>query len=303
MRSLLFISCWLSASIGFAQYQPLAVEGAQWIQFYTQDGDPAHQNYFIVGDSLIDGINYKRIYQRALANDATSPTDLVPPYQIIGVPYLVGLVRDDTTPQRVYGGPWFDGPMCTTPQGLLYDFTQMAGDTIAGCYNQWTNARIDSVGSTIWNGIERHTLYTNYLEEDIRFIEGIGGDYGPISTLMSPPAIPGNFVIQLVDYCIGTDVECGLEPTSTQNAANPIGLYVYPNPSNGETLFVGANVNCAERLQATLYDALGRRVWQSASAGCADFPLKIPTAGLGEGAYYLTLRGVFGVATRRVVVR
>ena len=309
-----------------AQYQPIAVEGAQWIVYETFDEgfsgqSITHHNYFIRGDTLLDGQNYKKVYLRYLSNEVTGgPQNLVPPYYVSTPATLAGLLRDSVAAREVYGVSYIE-PVedvlnvdCSYPERLLYDFKSAVGDTLQGCWHTstWTwngttyieSIIVDSIGTADWLGLDNRVFYLPEANPVYpRLIEGVGGDNGPFTYTTADIGFVGWQYEVLVDYCIGTDVECGLEPTSTQNAANPIGLYVYPNPSNGETLFVGANVNCAERLQATLYDALGRRVWQSASAGCADFPLKIPTAGLGEGAYYLALRGAFGVATRRVVVR
>ena len=250
-----------------AQYQPIAVEGAQWIVYETFDEgfsgqSITHHNYFIRGDTLLDGQNYKKVYLHYLSNEVTGgPQNLVPPYYVSTPATLAGLLRDSVAAREVYGVSYIE-PVedvlnvdCSYPERLLYDFKSAVGDTLQGCWHTstWTwngttyieSIIVDSIGTADWLGLDNRVFYLPEANPVYpRLIEGVGGDNGPFTYTTADIGFVGWQYEVLVDYCIGTDVECGLEPTRTHNADTQYGLSVYPNPTHGETLFVQAAVNC-----------------------------------------------------------
>lgn len=114
---------------------------------------------------------------------------------------------------------------------LMYDFSSSVGDTVISCLHSASglpNAIIDSIGYEMLFGIEREVQYTSLGP----LIEGIGTWMGPFVPVYSNP-VPGNPDL-LIDYCVGTDDECGFLPSSTTELPFETIAHVYPNPANNK---------------------------------------------------------------------
>ncbi|TAK50570.1 MAG: T9SS type A sorting domain-containing protein [Saprospiraceae bacterium] len=62
------------------------------------------------------------------------------------------------------------------------------------------------------------------------FVEGVGTNYGPFTTGVPIPIFGAH--LKLVDYCIGTDEECGFGIANSTIEASEIQITVFPNPAN-----------------------------------------------------------------------
>jgi len=117
-------------------YQPTAIEGANWIIFDTQlkNDERQHRILSIRGDTLAGGLNYKKLYRRRyLPRDETNAWNALPPYPTDDQPYLLALIRDDTSEQRVYAKLVAPEYADQYPEELLiHDFSFNTGDSITG---------------------------------------------------------------------------------------------------------------------------------------------------------------------------
>ena len=306
-----------------AQYQPLAVEGAQWIIYETfdegfSDQIISHHNYFIQGDTTLQGQLYKKVYFRYLDNSVIGgPQNLTPPFYTSTPAILAGFVRDAIAEQKVYGialleptDVFFDD--CIYSEALLYDFNLAVGDTLRGCwhtssltFNDTTyiqNITVDSITNITWSG-GNHLVYQLEDSGDLfqRIIEGIGGDNGPFTWTTADIAFTGAQQEFLIDYCIGTDVACGLEPTRTTRPEAYPDLQLYPNPAAAATQIVLTTPLSAEGILRVV-DATGRTL-QSASWPVGTAAYMLDLTDYPPGFYTLTLQSAAGRTTRKLIIR
>ena len=316
MKALLLLSLLFANHLLSAQtYQPFAVAGAKWFvhdEYIDNRVDTYY--YFIDGDTLIDGTSYRKVYVRALEYDGPLG-GFGPPYSYQSARTLHGVVRDEPATRRVYGRVFDELPygLCPDSVGaevLLYDFSLTAGEELIGCPHAGSyvgpdgdtlfySPTIDSVGATTWRDVAHATQYLPNTGGPDRLIEGIGGDLGPF-TPTATVFIPG-IVITLADYCVGTEVACGLQPTGATDLALDQGLSVAPNPAT-EALTLSLPTTSAGPLSVQLHDLTGRTRYRLGGLTPLAFPLTLPVGHLAPGMYALTVRGPRGLATRRVVV-
>ncbi len=224
-----FIS--LLSTLQSQNYEPMALEGAHWIIFSINDQGYNHHALSIRGDTVLNGLDYKKIYRQDIKNQVAYPVELVPPYQF-DTTYLQGFLRDDPDEQQVFGIFLQNTLECPpmTDQ-LLYDFSLQAGDTINGCLNILPFHDPSVVDSTVveflWEK-DRKVLYAN--ESTDLLIEGVGTMLGPFTSIIGE-VHPGS-PTALIDYCRGTDTECGLLFTSNQETFHYEQIKVFPNPTN-----------------------------------------------------------------------
>lgn len=116
---------------GFAQYQPMVVDSALWIIEHQDLSLPVPDNYYgyyILGDTVVNSINYKKVYGITFLNTFPNWTQ---PFQFTGMG-LFGFIREDM--KQVYALTPFPLMMCPpNNEYLLYDFNYNIGDTIHLC--------------------------------------------------------------------------------------------------------------------------------------------------------------------------
>lgn len=209
------------------------IENAHWfIHVWDVDGTRTTSAFVIREDTIVNGVIYKKLQEQDLYPDNTSR-----PFEIVGEK-LFGLIREDTFERKVYYQKietfkW--GVYCSaTQEELIYDFSLMVGDTVQNCgiYFQEDNLfTIDSIGTVNLFGKERKVLITYGLDstEPYEFlVEGIGYKRGllVVGTNLFQTA---DHSVQLLDYCVGTDWECGLT-TSISELDISNELSISPNP-------------------------------------------------------------------------
>ncbi len=201
--------------------------------FALSDEGPDHHAYVIKGDTTV-GINtYKKVYRRKINSDATILADFMPPYYFSDEK-LIGAIRDDLPEKTVYGigfvaDAWYLDTCDVLEEQLLYDYSVSVGEEVIGCLNTadaLPNAVVDSIKTEIHFGEEHTVLYTTYGE----LIVGIGTWMGLFIPIYSLPA-PGNPMV-LVDYCVGTDDDCGFFATATDERPFETLARLYPNPAS-----------------------------------------------------------------------
>ncbi len=222
-------------------YQPMAIEGAHWIIGVNSIETPWLFDKFsftIRGDSTVNGIDYKKVYQEFFVfND----TDKVFTNEIERRE-LYALMRDDSLERKVYAIT-ADNPYDNCPKNeeyLLFDFSVEDGDTLAWCsidglrFSDTINVSLaDSVRlvNSFYTNDLRNTIYTVFAHTSIigtdlgeaprAVIEGIGFE-------SIGPFLEGT----IIDYCVGTSFECGLITSSLDKELSQIAVRTYPNPAS-----------------------------------------------------------------------
>ncbi|MBC6994030.1 T9SS type A sorting domain-containing protein [Neolewinella lacunae] len=293
--SFFFLLLGSSLSVG-AQYIPTAVEGANWV--LLNSNTPNYADGFtvfaqvIAGDSIVDGRHYKKLYQhRIVYVDTAMGPRLAPPYQVLPERELIGLLRDDTTNQRVYGRVhrFYSESRALSPDTLLQDYNLEVGDTVRGYYFfdfDPFRITVTEKGSINIFGAERPYLSTYGYD----FYQGVGSEeYGPLSG--GSYFRTNMYSYRLIDYCVGEFSDCDLVLTSTSNLVLAESVRLFPNPAQNEVFLELELKRSHQQAYLTCYDLHGRKVGERKISGLGAGPHRIafPTADLPAGWYVLRL--------------
>lgn len=194
-------------------YQPLVMEDTHWknCRTFTENDWPCGQifGYQIAGDTLVEGLAYKKLYQREFLPNGESGGAWESydwPLQIQNE-NLVGFIREDVSGRKVYWRDASGQSICAAvdDEVLLYDFALEVGDTLSGCL-------LSGAGPVIVSAIDTVDIYgaerlIYQLSTGMELIGGVGYSSG----LLQPPvAQTGELSFSLLDYCIGVDLNCGV---------------------------------------------------------------------------------------------
>lgn len=216
----------------------MAIEGAHWIVGSDLANTlwlDAKFSFTIGGDTTVNEKKYKKVYQEFF--EFNNSTKLFTNRIIIS--RLYGLIRDDTSQRKVYAitGETFYNNCPKNEEYLLFDFSAQEGDTLDWCsldglrLNSDSVSRVDSIRfiRPSFSDTSRRTMYTVFgvalhndgtvVERTIPIIEGFGYE-------IIGPFLEGNF---LIDYCIGTNADCGL--TTSIKELRSLNLKIFPNPT------------------------------------------------------------------------
>jgi len=260
ITALLFTLCIIlfTSAITNAQkytYKPMALEGAHWWVGFTDTNFPPweptdHYQYVVRGDTVVDKTSYKKVYCRELTDD--NP-------HLIEYEVLAALLRDDTLNRKVYfvsqaiPYPWF------CPQGeetMLYDYSLSVGDTMNTCIIHSSIAIIQSIGYEFIYGEERKIVDDGELG-----IEGIGTNYGVFEWGLGSKANEKGWWFTLLDYCLGTDEECGCQWVDIEEREALPAFRVFPNPLTHNVITLLPNVPITQALDVKLCDIAGRELY------------------------------------------
>ncbi len=232
----LFLSFFMLQSYtGNAQkYHPMALEGAHWIIGWDRLSPPwldRKYSFTVRGDTIVNEQEYKKVYQEFFEFDEETKRFS----NRVGNPNLYALMRDDTIARKVYAITqetlYQNCPI--NEEYLLFDFSVKEGDTLKWCSLDGLQLESDvSLADSIrmhksyYLDEFRNTIYTRFgaagymdgsvVEMTVPIIEGFGHEF-------IGPFLDGSF---LIDYCLGTNRECGLFPI-IKNDWFPIGAEWY----------------------------------------------------------------------------
>lgn len=231
-------------------YRPMAVEGAHWIVkaddvigFTTRLFE-----YYCSGDTVVNDIQYKKIYYRDLA-----PTMDPPPFYPISEYSLFAFLRDDTVNRKVYAYtlemPLF-GSCDVAEEVLLYDFSVQPGQPVVQCtFPSFYEGTLDTIVVETWFGISTRVFYTYPM--NFRYYEGIGSEFGLFEAMFIPVKGEDFEYPSLYYYCEGDPCEY-VYPEMTLMTVGEVfdfqpgdEFYVKPDPTlcatliNGYDLIVG----------------------------------------------------------------
>lgn len=277
------------AQAQFNVYHPFPSDGAVWgMESFCVDiscGDLAYVQNFIAGDTIIDGLNYKKIQE--VYADMTGNMCCFPPGDD-GMGYL----REDTAARKVY---WRN--MQTGAESLLYDFTLNVGDPLQGFLFDCNpgSSSVVSVDSILVGSSYRRRINIDTTEtcRSFSLIEGIGSTTGLTGCFFSPFAQIGT---ELVCFTEGGEVlynapcgppnvlPCGTLPVAVENAY-PSGLTVLvvsPNPAS-DIVFIGAG-GTVSPFVVSVFDMYGNELLREDVA--ASRP-SIDVSRLASGTYFI----------------
>jgi len=292
------ITFWLGllifSSISAQEYEPTAIEGAHWVIFYITDDSIQHHAIVIEGDSVVNGVAYKKIYWQAIHSNAISFQDFVPPY-LTSKKILIGQIRDNVSEEKVYAITFETPHLITCNVGVeeeIHDYSLSPGEFLTGCLYQ-TESSIDSVKMEFEWGKNREV---QYIVTGHRFIEGIGGEEGPFSSNFT--FIPEVF-FKLVEYCIGTDDMCNL--ISTAYEAPAFKIYVYPNPAT-DLLKIEFPEDHHGTSIVSMRDSRGYLISEIEHDCNGAQVMNLPVDKLAKGIYFLTLKTGYSFSTYKVAI-
>jgi hypothetical protein len=261
-------------------YKPLALEGAHWwVELWHASPPPwepsDYYQYVIQGDSIFNDISYKKVYYRDLTDE--------PPYYIISE-VLAALVRDDTINQEVLliniDLPYLEPIDCyRDEEDILYKFDVSAGDTLNMCFLLWWYGSrvVESIEYEFKYGIERKILN---IPTTLPFIEGIGSEFGVFEWGIyskGKTKQDRGFGWSLIDYCLGTDEECGCQWVGLEEREELPQFRVYPNPIINNSITLIPQVPISQPVDVKLYNMSGREVYyQNFESLTEEFTIYLP---------------------------
>lgn len=234
--TLVILLALFSAKVTIAQsYIPMAVDSVRWIVQYddiqTPWLDDALWEYYCLGDTLVNGAEYKKVYKRNL-----EPTHSGPPFRAISPYILAALMRDDAEIRKVYAIVLQYG-VSDCPVGeeaLLYDFTLNTGDTanhlcVIPEMDACGEVIVEETGNSSFYGINTRYFQVSGACTSGYYFEGIGSDHGLFELMFTP--VKSRYVSQasLEYYCRTADCPFIV---STNEKPVPSNFSVYPNPAN-----------------------------------------------------------------------
>lgn len=268
----------------------MAVDSATWYLSST-DENPLFNASIVLrieGDTLLNNMLYAKIYHYDIIQDKIS----------VKTRKLLGLIRDDISNKKVYGGllggvqygfqlflnsdaqcDW--GDTSTFNEHLLYDFDVQVGDTLTSCMLSHPTV-VSTIDTIVLYGYQRRNLN---LKDDhsSMMTEGIGTCMG---IFQSDPCFftGGGILYALTNYCIGSFSECNFL-TSSEVELPMRQMDIYPNPTNGLVTIELDNIHINDLIE--VYDLFGRkRLSKTIETGMEH--LDIST--FEEGMYIITIK-------------
>ena len=174
---ILFIS--LFGVAGFSQhaYQPMVVEGATWVdEFQPSTNSAVYLLYKIEGDTLVDGLKYKKVY-RYQASKIRNSKVIIQGDKL----WLHSVFREDSANRVVYArNIFFHWNNCEPDTDyVLYDFSLDKGDLFHDCampdlFEGDSIIRVDYQAAT---GVLFNQIETGELADSLQVFLGKGGKF------------------------------------------------------------------------------------------------------------------------------
>lgn len=265
----------LNSFSGRAQpYTPLVVDSTHWIiehcDFSALPPSGNAWEYYILGDTVVNLIQYKKVYTRGWDFIFCNITQPNSPYQ------LFSLIREDTINKKVYS----TGGGLACPSGndtLLYDFDLQITDTINTCITGFETISTITLGNP-WLLSRKFTTNNNY-----ELYEGVGSNFGLFERMEL--SVSGGGDPRLTHFCRGDISNCGLT-VSINNEANYSELKnVYPNPITNN-LIINYELDGSKKLEIEIYSIDGKIQF---SGNMITDRINIDVSNFSPGIYFIKL--------------
>ncbi len=276
------------------EYVPLVREGIEWTYaavYHMTDDGPSYFHMQFYGDTVVDGITYKKCYE--YQDSEFDPNKAK----------LAGFAREEN--KAVYSK--VNPELYKESEVLVYNYGAGVNETFSTYDLGYINISAVDFDYVTINGKKRKRIfcYEDNAGHDIA-VEGLGF----LATIMGNliDVRPNNiacsdcyrawlmYVKNLSDgtYEYNADVDDLLGSVEGLTAEES-GLRI--RKEDGK-LYVGIDCDCYRKAELTTVG--GTQVW-SGSITATD-ELEIPTEGLAAGVYIVTLRSDFGSASEKVVL-
>lgn len=225
---LLSISIILLQQVYAQEYNPTAVEGVHWVIRYDDNStfEPVDGlwEYFASGDTVVNGLTYKKILKRDLV-----VTQNGPPFETEEEYELFGLIRDDTLNKKVFAfNLQENNNYCPVDEEyLLFDFSLNIGDTVNLCIHpDFFDFVIQDISTSTVLGFT-----TKLFEGEDILYEGMGSNYGLFEEMFAPFKKNRRYVYSTFLYYYCREEPCDLF-VSTEYHMESKSVEIYPNPTN-----------------------------------------------------------------------
>ena len=269
--------------------QNITDEGNEWkIAYYNWMQGWITSPYYLEGDTVINGKNYKKIF-----------TDIDNPDQS-----LVYLIREDST-KKVYS-------LFANTEALIYDFGAEVGDTIKSSFVDTMFAIVESVDSvTLTDGTKRKRqkiVPLNFLNilGDEYWIEGIGGSliaFKDISTFSAADADTRlNCFSNNSQIIYGPLLanECDLVlPTEDLLDAS---FSISPNPV-WDVFFIKNESAESYSIQYELIDQQGITILKNEKEISQNQSIEVKTDHLPSGIYFLNIKHNTTFTVKKILIQ
>lgn len=252
-KLLLLLTVLLASQHTFAQYQPLAADSTLWRESaYVQGGPGPAWGNLILGDTLVNGQSYFKLYRLDFVGYTPYTTSQ----------RLIALIRE--AQQKVYLRPT-DSNICSCPPGvesLIYDFDVANGDSV---YTKLILLENDSVPFYVVRGLQLYNLgngRTNYAHEYGRMPLGdmVQHGQGRFRGLLKCIRLDNlEYPTSDARFYRGSEILEWYFPVGMADKELHSYVKVYPNPAT-ERLFIGGLSELQFPLTVVLHDLQGRRV-------------------------------------------
>ncbi len=261
------LSTQLNAQDTEHEYIPMAVEGAQSL-YHSGDDDyyPPWLDYYfgyhITGDTIIDGITYKKVYYKdffPIYDDPDNNPPTTPLYS--SAETLVGAIRDDIPNKKVYGiifcDAYNDNACPCYEDILLYDFSLNLGEEFEGmCLLDYVGGRfVDDLYNMDLFDATRDVFQINGVGFGNAFlIEGVGSSVGGIFRNICVDEVIG---INIEDFCIGENESCldGVWALGMEDNLINEDITIFPNPAKSYISINNSSDISVNRIK--IYNILG----------------------------------------------
>ena len=271
----------LQLSIFAQPYIPMPTTKAVWtISSLAQGAIHGIYKYAMFGDTLINNVNYKKIYENHDFNfNITSPNT-----------YYRGAIRE-------FGKKIYKVNPGTISEGILYDFTLTIGDTARSIdyFGNILKKKVTGYNFIVFNG----TMHRKWILQGGEYwLEGIGSSYG----LINPLDVGFDWCESLVCMSIDETVKYHNPNSACSNGTAPyncdggfvsvnelsndnLKTTIFPNPFSSSAIIKTS----IELNNATLkvYDILGQDVLTNTHLNGQE--IKIIKGNLNSGNYYYHL--------------
>lgn len=260
-------------------YEPLVRDNAHWVVGHRHDGlgiCTEFMEYFTEGDSILNDVLYKKVYQYQLES-----VEYEPPYTRTGIPVLYGFLREDTNARIVYG--LLGNPSeCFTTEDTLFNFSVSQTDTLELCIGVAGPITFDAIYYVNAFGYYRKHFKTKDQSyyAGIHLIEGIGSDNGLFEWLGFAFKDFDGYVLKC--YTNGDISNCNIL-TNTKNEVAPR-IKIFPNPLIGNMLTIQIPGNNNQRLIFQVLDVYGKVLSESI---IETSTYNLDLGGLSKGVYVI----------------
>lgn len=304
-RLLFFLTClilFLASLSGTCQALNYFVDGSRWVYQTTESTEPNMQfitnwteQFEIQGDTILNLVNYKKLYNRKIIQTIVFP-GTSNQYYLDSYDSSLQYIRYDSTFDRVYYRT-----DTSTSELLAYSFNPGLGDTMNGIYSTWYFI-VDSIEPINIFGVQDSKYYLSFppvlpgvVNEENYLLNGIGGSNGllefhPVEIVVSG----GIFMTRLVCFQYLDSVLLGNYqsdcpyinfPNSITDAGKLVRPLIYPDPfSDYFTIQLSRFI---ENGHVDVFDTMGKLVYSDELNG----KIKSVQCTLPHGIYFVKIVG------------